>query len=645
MRADTVLRPVHLVGSGRLHGAITELLGRDAGVVATIGEPDELRAGAVVVSAEDGWDPATELARQRRYRDRRVRWLHCRIEGNLGFVGPLVRPWRRGCVACAETRRRLVIATVRSPDGVTARPTPAVGGGTAPWLDSLARVTLDVVARGAAVADGKVYVQRGDDLAGRWHTFVPIAGCRHCGGLPDDGPELVAAHPEPRVRASKSGFRVAVAAPATERLRESLHDWRYGLVPHVFRSGSAAPALSVAEVPLVGRATREAGYGRAPSFDEAEQVALLEAMERYSGWAPTARRTVVDGTFEELADDAVDPTSLGLPDPSAAEGQRWYVPYTPTLRMPWVWAWSLTRQEAVLVPECSAYWGVSSALGGGRRVRYCDETSNGCALGASFEEATIHGIFEVAERDGFLMAWHRWSVAGEIDVATVPDDFTQALVERAECAGYRLRLFDVTTDLAVPAVWALLYRDDGRIPASFTAGGANPDPVAAVRAAVVEVVVDLFNGLHPSRQVDEARLRELYEDDDAVVSLDDHIAAYTYPDALERLDFALSGRVGGPARPLREVFRGYPARWERDDLRDTLQALVDHVASIGLDVLVVDQTPPEQVQLGLRSVKVIIPGTVPMTFGHVNRRLWGIPRLVAGLRGVDDLNHRPHPFP
>jgi ribosomal protein S12 methylthiotransferase accessory factor len=53
-------------------------------------------------------------------------------------------------------------------------------------------------------------------------------------------------------------------------------------------------------------------------------------------------------------------------------------------------------------------------------------------------------------------------------------------------------------------------------------------------------------------------------------------------------------------------------------------------------------------------VKVIVPGTLPMTFGHGNRRIHGIPRLYtvpaelghrAGVLTPADINPHPHPFP
>ena len=41
----------------------------------------------------------------------------------------------------------------------------------------------------------------------------------------------------------------------------------------------------------------------------------------------------------------------------------------------------------------------------------------------------------------------------------------------------------------------------------------------------------------------------------------------------------------------------------------------------------------------MTSAKVIVPGTLPMTFGHRLRRTHGIPRL------KELLNPHPHPFP
>jgi ribosomal protein S12 methylthiotransferase accessory factor len=100
--------------------------------------------------------------------------------------------------------------------------------------------------------------------------------------------------------------------------------------------------------------------------------------------------------------------------------------------------------------------------------------------------------------------------------------------------------------------------------------------------------------------------------------------------------------------------RGGVTAFQNDDLTDDLNDTVDRLRSQGLDVIVVDQTTPEHRVGGFSCVKVIVPGMLPMTFGHGNRRIDGLPRLfeVPRLLGYrdhalrpQDVNPHPHPFP
>jgi ribosomal protein S12 methylthiotransferase accessory factor len=90
------------------------------------------------------------------------------------------------------------------------------------------------------------------------------------------------------------------------------------------------------------------------------------------------------------------------------------------------------------------------------------------------------------------------------------------------------------------------------------------------------------------------------------------------------------------------------------DLRDDLERCVTAVTDAGFDIVVVDQTMPEQRALGLCTVKVLVPGLLPIDFGWSRQRAFGMPRLrtalrEAGLRDRDlepaDRNPAPHPFP
>jgi ribosomal protein S12 methylthiotransferase accessory factor len=91
-----------------------------------------------------------------------------------------------------------------------------------------------------------------------------------------------------------------------------------------------------------------------------------------------------------------------------------------------------------------------------------------------------------------------------------------------------------------------------------------------------------------------------------------------------------------------------------DDLRDDVAACVEAVAKAGFDVVVVDQTMPEQRGLGFHTAGVIVPGLLPIDFGWRRQRARHLPRTRTALREAGlldrdldpaDLNPAPHPFP
>jgi len=90
------------------------------------------------------------------------------------------------------------------------------------------------------------------------------------------------------------------------------------------------------------------------------------------------------------------------------------------------------------------------------------------------------------------------------------------------------------------------------------------------------------------------------------------------------------------------------------DLKRDVDRCIDEVGRAGFDVIVVDQTLPEQTDLGLHTVKVLVPGLLPIDFGWQRQRALRSPRLrtahrQAGLRDRDlrpeELHRVPHPFP
>ncbi|MER6197076.1 TOMM precursor leader peptide-binding protein [Streptomyces sp. NPDC001586] len=601
---------------------------------------------------------AEELSRHALRRP--VTLVPVRFDGALTVVGPVLRPGAAACLVCTEYQR-LATAGGRVP---WQSPKLTLAGVPSPALTpaalALVRELLDHPDPHSNPGDphpdsDSAVVHVVHQGRGTWstHHVRPIGGCDVCRPLPSDAQTPLSPPPDrPRPMPDTAVLRGPNPRTTGAALRAALYDERFGPVRLLRRSEDSAFSLTSAIV-TDGRSVDDGGHGRARTFADSERIALFEAVERYAGMRPTGRRTDLRASFAALGpDQALDPERLGLPDP-AHHGHPGSptVPYTPDLPLHWVRGWSLTHRRPTAVPEHVAYWDVP----GPDRTRVVYESSNGCGLGNSPEEAALYGLFEVAERDAFLMAWY---AATPLRRVRLPADDTDTLLlaDRAAAAGYRLLLLDATNDFAVPAVLAVCRYEGDRpdAPRMFLAAGAHHDPRAAIRSAVAEVVTNVLEAPHRSFAEggprDPERLRPMLERPELVLTLDDHVGLSTLPEAAPRLEFLFADT---PTVPVAEAWPGAPA--PVPDLSDLLTRTVERLARAGLEVITVDQSEPGlRERFGLHCVKAVVPGALPMTFGHVNRRTLGLPRLLEvphrlgrttrpGRHGQLPLH--PHPFP
>jgi ribosomal protein S12 methylthiotransferase accessory factor len=425
-----------------------------------------------------------------------------------------------------------------------------------------------------------------------------------------------------------------------DRMRAELGDPRFGPVIRMTRN--SAGAFPMSEVELL--AGTPAGIGRGRRFADAEVIGVLEAYERLGGY-PHAAPIVVDATRTELGDLAIDPAGLGgYTDNQLAAPTCRIRPYHPDAPLDWVWARPLLGGRARLVPAEVGFYRYGYDLrnpGAGRRGCFLD-SSSGSALGSSFEEAALHSLLELAERDAFLLAWHRARPLPVIDPATVTDPDSAMMLGLAADRGYQVHLLVATADIDVPVVWALAVRADGQLPASLSAAGCHPDPAQAVRSALWELSQMVSAGL----AWDPEPLRPSVSDPWLVEDIPGHWRRYTFPELLPRVETVL----GGGCRPLREAFDGWPDRLVAaagGDVAGAVEYLADRYARAGLtEILAVDQSTPDHRALGLSVVKCVVPGIVPMCFGQAHQRLSGLPRLYAdGRLDPADAPFDPHPFP
>ena len=92
------------------------------------------------------------------------------------------------------------------------------------------------------------------------------------------------------------------------------------------------------------------------------------------------------------------------------------------------------------------------------------QTTNGLGAGNTPLEAILHGIYEVVERDAVAL-WHAASTARQarrcIDPATIDGPESRWMLAKLAAASVAVCLWDVTTDIGLPAFLVLTCDEDG----------------------------------------------------------------------------------------------------------------------------------------------------------------------------------------
>ncbi|MEU1674561.1 TOMM precursor leader peptide-binding protein [Streptomyces roseifaciens] len=547
---------------------------------------------------------------------------------------PYAVPFLTDAMAALITARTAVRTSARTPHGPTTDPA------TDPTTDP-------------AGEDGPfaaVHLLDLETLRVSRHLLVPDAECPDCGRRVPDSAEAAELTLRPAPKHRPGSFRVravsqyelpvaAFAGPVCGALGPG--------VVHDVASASTSATVGCFEL-RSGEYLRETFWGgHADSYADSERIGVLEGLERAAGMRARGRSPQVRASLAALGDDALDPRECGLYAEEFHRADPRVLPFSPDREIPWVWGYSLRDHRPLLVPEILTYYGTP-----GLENRFVQESSNGCASGGSVEEAVYHGLMEVIERDAFLLAWYGRAALPEIDPRTSTDPRTRQMVDRLAMYGYEARFFDTRITFPVPVVTAVAVRTDGGTGTLCFGAAAGLDPEAALAGGLCEIATDAVN-IRGRAERDGERLRAMAADFDKVLALHDHPLVYGLPEMAPHASFLLGRR--GPKLPMAELYapgeRMLPAA---DDLRDDVERCVAAVTGAGFDVIVVDQTLPEQRDLGLHTVCVIVPGLLPIDFGWQRQRALRMPRMLtalhaAGLRErelrADELNPAPHPFP
>jgi ribosomal protein S12 methylthiotransferase accessory factor len=365
--------------------------------------------------------------------------------------------------------------------------------------------------------------------------------------------------------------------------------------------------------------------GRGLTKEEASNSAVGEYLERYSAQMVDENRLIY-ATYKQMVEKghrALKPTSLPLYSQHQYDIKDFkFKKFTEDNEINWIEGYSLITKEPIWVPAQCVYLVNFKE----KPIRPLD--SNGLALGKDLNNAYIHGLGEVIERDAIAITWFnklpapRLPVKGEKLVKTLRKCYRK---------GLKYYFCDITTDIKIPTVFCILVSRSGLI----TGAATNVCLEDAMVKALYETAGQGYVSLRSVSQ-----LNRPIKSFDEVKTIEDHMTLYANPDMIKYCSFLLNSEVRR---------REYP----HVDKKDVLSYILKRIKERGLDAISVEITHPDIKSLGFRAVRMIVPGAMNISAG-LSMRFLGVKRLyevpsILGYRNrstsEDELYQVPHPFP
>jgi len=185
-----------------------------------------------------------------------------------------------------------------------------------------------------------------------------------------------------------------------------------------------------------------AGKGVTP--EQAKASAVMEAVERYCG-KYQGSEPEVEASFDEVKGIAVNPLDFFI-------GVGEFESYSSHKKINWVWGYSLADNKPVLVPSVLAFLAYFNQ----KNARFPHYDSNGLAAGNCIEEAILHGLLEVLERDAAYIVELNGLCMPDLDINGVNDEIVKKVLFEIKEKKLGLYLKDFTNDLGIPSIGVFL---------------------------------------------------------------------------------------------------------------------------------------------------------------------------------------------
>lgn len=232
--------------------------------------------------------------------------------------------------------------------------------------------------------------------------------------------------------------------------------------------------------------------GKGISSEHAKASAMMEGFERYS--AEKQCENLVTGTVSEISSkgNTIDVESLNLPKDFKKENIELF-------NLEWNICHDLISGDDYYVPSNAIYH--PYVLEDNSCQSLFKSNTNGLASGNSLEEAILHGMFEVIERDAWSIFELTHKNYKQIDLDSIESETVNDAISKFSENDIKIKLMYFTADVNIPTIAAsaddTLLKDAGLLTLGI---GTHLDPEVAVLRALTEVAQSRATQIHGARE-------------------------------------------------------------------------------------------------------------------------------------------------
>jgi ribosomal protein S12 methylthiotransferase accessory factor len=257
--------------------------------------------------------------------------------------------------------------------------------------------------------------------------------------------------------------------------------------------------------------------------------------------------------------------------------------------------------------------------------RVAEQSSSGVASHLTISKAILNGLLELIERDAIALNFLKRLNPPEIDIRTIKSLKIQKILKKIRNDDFAVKVYKLYSDVDVPIFLSIIFRDFDSHTKKFHFGiGASA--TLSSDASILKSLQEALFTYYYSRNMLHLRQKKLLK----IRSFHQHFLYYQDSAKFSQL-----------------LFKSDVVPYLKSEI--TKKRLFSSVNRSGLEIYYKDITTNDVASVGVRVVRVVVPGLIELNSSYKlprrnARRFKSVPSYL-GLRTISGISRLPHPFP